>query len=103
MPIWNGVYYTDRDMREMIALRDLDRKGLLIRRKPAPKRPRGRRPLYSVEAWRYANDLRQKHPEMKHATLRKKCLEKFHKDEVPSDLDLFRRWLNHPRRADRAN
>jgi hypothetical protein len=75
-------------------------------RKPeeTPHVPKGKpgRPGYPLEALEYARELRGKNPGMKTAQVRRLCLEKFSRDELPPDTDSFRRWLNR-KRAKRAN
>ncbi len=53
---------------------------------------------YSLEALRYALDLRAKNPDLKAHALRKSCLEHYREDDLPPDADSFRAWLNRPRK-----
>jgi hypothetical protein len=67
-----------------------------------PKGKRGRRG-YPLKALKFAQKLRTKHRMMKAAEIRGECLRAgFDKNELPPDVESFRRWLNRPR-ANRAN
>jgi hypothetical protein len=55
------------------------------------------RPGYPPAALAYALEIRGKHPEMKIASIRLKCLAKFSKHDLPPTADSFRRWLNRGR------
>jgi hypothetical protein len=65
-----------------------------------PESPKGRpgRPGYPLEARRYARELRRQNPHMKTQAILNKCLEKFAPDDLPPEVDSFRRWLNRPRK-----
>lgn len=78
---------------DMLALRALAAGYLKSKHKGQPGR-RG----YPLKALRYALNLRKKNPHLKAHSLRQKCLEKFHEDELPPDADSFRSWLNRPRK-----
>jgi hypothetical protein len=69
---------------------------------PAPPRGRPGRRGYPVKALAYAKKLREKHPEMKAHTIRRKCLEMFPEDDLPPDGEAFRAWLNR-KRTNRTN
>lgn len=53
---------------------------------------------YSLEALRYALELRKSNPQLKAMLIRKQCLQKFSQDDLPPDPDTFRAWLNRPRK-----
>jgi hypothetical protein len=57
---------------------------------------------YPLKALGFAKELRAKNPKMKLVEIRNKCLKCFSEDDLPPDLDSFRRWLNR-KRAKRAN
>jgi hypothetical protein len=63
---------------------------------PPPKGRPGRRG-YSLEALRYAKELRRQYPNKEAKELRAMCLKKFSKDDLPPDADSFRSWLNRKR------
>ena len=61
-----------------------------------PKGKPGRRG-YPQEALAYAQKLRLENPSLKAHTLRRKCLLRFHPDQLPGGVANFRRWLNRHR------
>jgi hypothetical protein len=99
--VWRPVAY---DAARALDQADALREPPAAADTPPPKGKPGR-PGYPPEAREYALELRRQNPHMTAAAIRQRCLDHFDADNMPAELEAFRRWLNRRpvRRAKRAN
>jgi hypothetical protein len=83
-------YWMDEDVAARL-IRVLSDAARATRTPNTSRQGKAGRPGYSKEVKRYALELREQNPEMKARVIRNKCKTQFPNEQLPTNVDAFRR------------